>query len=80
MRSNRAQPVSPIMKPRRTARPAAPATPGAARQRVPRNPVALGLATRRASGAAGRHGPDRGGLRATERAALRRLLREFKCD
>ena len=46
MRSNRAQPVSPIMKPRRTARPAAPATPGAARQRVPRNPVALGLATR----------------------------------
>lgn len=42
---------------------------------APRNPVAPALAARRASGAAGRHGPQAGARRAAERAALLRQLR-----
>ena len=46
---------------------------------APRNPVALALATRRASGAAGKHIRSQGAQRRAERVALQQALRgDFK--
>ncbi len=42
--------------------------------RAPRNPVALALGTRHASGAAGKHVRSRGAQRRAERVALQRAL------
>ncbi|HOB65570.1 hypothetical protein [Ottowia sp.] len=66
-----------MKRPTATRPPAPPATARTVRgtARAPRNPVALALAARRASGAAGRHAPAIGAQRAAARAALIRQWR-----
>ncbi len=53
---------------------AAPPSVALPASRAPRNPVALALGTRRASGAAGKHMRSRGAQRRAERVALQKAL------